>query len=81
MTDEEIEKMMKDIKIYNENGFGRWGWFSVVHHLAKGDITKFEDVCDMEFLLVLNTLSFEKEKGIKEDKEKKQMEQASAKFR
>ena len=36
----------------------RWKWFSIVERLAKGDITKFDEVYKVPYLSALNTLSY-----------------------
>jgi hypothetical protein len=45
-----------------DNSFGRWGWFALVEKLAKGDITKFEDIYKENWIAALNLLSYWKEK-------------------
>lgn len=40
----------------------RWKWFSIIERLAKGDITKFNDVYKVAYLTALNTLSYWKER-------------------
>jgi hypothetical protein len=40
----------------------RWKWFSIIERLAKGDITKFNDVYKVTYLTALNTLSYWKER-------------------
>jgi hypothetical protein len=61
MTDEEIRLMREELKQQNE-GFGRWQWYGIIEKLAKGDITKFDEVCRQNFLACLNLLSYWKEK-------------------
>ena len=59
--------MRNDNEDYNKRGFGRWSWFQMIDTLAEGDITKFDQVTDLNFILCLNKLSYNKEKAA-EDK-------------
>ena len=36
----------------------RWKWFSIIERLAKGDITKFNEVYAITYITALNTLSY-----------------------
>ena len=36
----------------------RWKWFSIIERLAKGDVTKFNDVYKITYITALNTLSY-----------------------
>lgn len=63
MTTEEIDKMNKEKEEYKNRGFGRWSWFALIEKLAKGDITKFDEVCNQNFISCLNILSFWKEQS------------------
>ena len=40
----------------------KWGWYQSVYALAKGDVSKFEEVTKLPLFQCLNYLSFEKEK-------------------
>jgi hypothetical protein len=40
----------------------RWKWFSIIERLAKGDVTKFEEVYAITYITALNTLSYWHEK-------------------
>jgi hypothetical protein len=64
MTEKEIEEMRAELKRENDN-FGRWSWFALLEKLAKGDITKFEEVSNQNFILSLNLLSYWMEKDKK----------------
>lgn len=54
--------MKEESNHYNERGFGRWSWFALIEKLAKGDVTKFDEVCRQNFIMCLNLLSYWKEK-------------------
>ena len=41
----------------------RWGWYQSVYALAKGDITKFDDVTKYRLTKCLTYLTFEKQKN------------------
>lgn len=70
MTEEEIAQMKEELKKQSES-FGRWTWFALLEKLAKGDITKFEEVSNQNFILSLNLLSYWMEK----DKKTSQMQE------
>lgn len=40
----------------------KWGWYSSFYALAKGDVTKFEDVARISIHTAMMYLEFEKEK-------------------
>ena len=40
----------------------RWGWYQSIYAIAKGDITKFDEVTRMGLLKCLTYLTFEKQK-------------------
>ena len=40
----------------------RWGWYQSIYALAKGDVTRFDEVTDIELFTALNFLTFEKQK-------------------
>ena len=65
MTEEEIALMKADMK-KEADGWGRWVWLGCIDKLAQGDITKFDAVCNQNFIACLNLLSYwlEKEKRI-----------------
>lgn len=63
MTQQEIDKMNAESEQYNKSGFGRWSWFALIEKLAKGDVTKFDEVTDQNFIMCLNLLSFWKEQA------------------
>lgn len=45
-------------------GFGaKWGWYQSIYGLAKGDITKFDEVTKEPVFKCLTYLTFEKEKN------------------
>ena len=59
----------KDDESENENDFSeeaqfnrQWGWYQSIYQLAKGDITRFDEVTDIELFTALNFLTFEKQK-------------------
>lgn len=66
----EIEK-----KTEKESSFTRWDWFAIFEILSQGDITKFEAVGKMNFILCLNLLSYWKEKQEKDEQVLKQIRQ------
>ena len=41
----------------------RWGWYQSIYQLAKGDITKFEQVTSTGLFECLTLLTFEKQKS------------------
>jgi hypothetical protein len=44
--------------------FGKqWGWYQSIYAIAKGDITKFDEVTRMGLLKCLTYLTFEKQKN------------------
>ncbi len=45
-----------------KKGFERWGWFGIIEKLAQGDVTKFDEVTNQNFILCLNLLSYWKER-------------------
>ena len=48
----------------NRNQFNqRWGWYSAIYELAKGDITKFKNITKLNVHECLYALSFMKEKN------------------
>lgn len=52
-----------------QGGFGRkWGWYQSIYGLAKGDITKFDEVTEEPVFKCLTYLTFEKEKNELESK-------------
>jgi hypothetical protein len=62
MTEEEIKGFLEETEKQKKEGFKRWGWFGVIEKLANGDITKFEEVTNQNFILSLNLLSYWKER-------------------
>ena len=52
----------------------RWKWFSIIERLAKGDITKFNDVYKVAYLTALNTLSYWKERDDYQDRLQKRQD-------
>lgn len=60
--------MNEETERFNKYGFGRWSWFALIERLAKGDITRFEEVCDQNFINCLNLLSYWKEKEVEDKK-------------
>ena len=63
MTTSSIVKMKEEQHQYHKTGFGRWSWWLMIDTLAQGDITKFEAITDLNFIMCLNQLSFLKEKA------------------
>jgi hypothetical protein len=41
----------------------QWGWYQSIYALAKGDVTKFDEVTAMGLLKCLTYLTFEKQKN------------------
>ena len=41
----------------------QWGWYQSIYALAKGDVTKFDEVTTMGLLKCLTYLTFEKQKN------------------
>ena len=39
----------------------KWGWFSTIHYLAKGDILKIEAVTELGLIAALNFLAYEQD--------------------
>ena len=51
-------------QLSSEDGFGaKWGWYQSIYGLAKGDITKFDEVTSEPLYKCLMYLVFEKEKN------------------
>ena len=62
-TDEETEQEQQN-DFSEENQFAKqWGWYQSIYAVAKGDVTKFDEVLRMELFTVLNFLTFEKQKN------------------
>lgn len=40
----------------------QWGWYQSIYALAKGDVTKFDEVTELGLLKCLTYLTFEKQK-------------------
>ena len=74
MTEEEIAQMREELKKQNQE-FGRWSWLAVIEKLAKGDITKFDSVCEQNFISCLNLLAY----WLERDKKIEQMEKEQRK--
>ena len=48
----------------SQANFGRkWGWYQSIYALAKGDVSKFDEVTSLNVFKCLNYLTFEKEKN------------------
>jgi hypothetical protein len=48
----------------NRNQFNqRWGWYSAIYELAKGDITKFKDITEQDLKTALMAMMYLKEKN------------------
>jgi len=60
--------MQEETDKFNKTGFGRWSWFAMIERLAGHDITKFDEVCDQNFINCLNLLSYWKEKDAEDKK-------------
>lgn len=41
----------------------RWSWYSIVRDLANGDLTRFDEITNLPLVMVLNDLSYNKEKS------------------
>ncbi len=55
----------------------RWGWYSSIYQLSKGDVTKFDRITNEGLFKCLTLLSFEKEKN---EIEIRQIRRANAKL-
>lgn len=53
------------------NFASKWGWYQSVYALANGDITKFEEITELNFNTCLLMLMFKKEKTEIEEQELK----------
>lgn len=73
MSPKEIEEYKKEKERELKFGFARWSWFALIERLAKGDITKFDDVYKTNYITALNLLSYWKEKDKEEEKLRKQL--------
>ena len=49
----------------------RWGWYQSIYALAKGDVTRFDEVTELRLTKCLTYLVFEKQKN---DIERRQFE-------
>ena len=62
-TDEETEQEQQN-DFSEETQFSKqWGWYQSIYAVAKGDISKFDEVLRMELFTILNFLTFEKQKN------------------
>lgn len=59
--DEDSEEL-SDIQDSGDNFNDKWSWFSIIEKLANGDITKFGEVTETNYIACLNLLSYWKEK-------------------
>ena len=64
MSDEEIADYKAEKEKELNSGFARWSWFAMIEKLAKGDITKFDEIYKINWILALNLLSFWKEREV-----------------
>ncbi len=48
-------------KTLEEEYSDKWSWYIILRELAKGDLTRFEEMTKLNLILVLNDLSFQKE--------------------
>jgi hypothetical protein len=74
MSPEEIEEYKKEREKELSSGFSRWDWFAIIEKLAKGDVTKFEEVYKVNIYVALNLLSYWKERDIELEKIRKAKE-------
>jgi len=75
MTTEEEVAYHIEKKEQQESGFQRWSWYAVIEKLANGDITKFKEVNNQNFINCLNLLSYWKEKEAIEERTRKELKQ------
>ena len=75
MSPEEIEEYKKEKEKEERSGFARWSWFAMIEKLAKGDVTKFDEIYKTNYILALNLLSFWKERDRELEKIRKAQEQ------
>jgi hypothetical protein len=47
----------------------RWGWYQSIYTVAKGDITKFDEITALPLIKCLTYLTFEKERVTLENNE------------
>jgi hypothetical protein len=62
--DVELDSRTKREVMQEERRQKRWGWYSCLHRLAGGDLTKFEEIAEMNLITCLNHLSYLKENNI-----------------
>lgn len=63
-TKEERDERLKEEEA-ERSRTEKWQWIGLIHRLAGGDPTKFEEVTRMNFVLCMNILSYEKTFNIK----------------
>lgn len=80
MSEEEIEEYKKEKEQSINEGFGRWSWFAMLEKLAQGDITKFDEVSKMNFILALNLFSYWKERDKENERITKEVMNRNKKF-
>ena len=68
---ERSEEEQEDISDFSERGqFAKqWGWYQSLYAIAKGDITKFDEITKYRLTKCLTYLVFEKQKGEIEQRE------------
>jgi hypothetical protein len=62
MSEQEIAEYKAEKEKDLNTGFARWNWFAIIEKLAKGDITKFDEIYKQNFILALNLLSYWQER-------------------
>lgn len=55
---EKLERLNEEKQEKYKN---KWGWDIIVHNLAKGDITKFNEIYNLPLVMVLNFMSMQSE--------------------
>jgi hypothetical protein len=51
------------------NASSGYGWFATIDNLAKGDLTKFDDITRLPLMLCMTKLSLDTDRNIEKQKE------------
>ena len=62
LDEDEIVELKKDIE--NDNKIEKWNWERIIYQLANNDITKFNDILNINIILIFNLLSMKKDLNI-----------------
>jgi len=64
-TDEEVEYDIEEqAEIEKEKILSKWGWENIIYKLAKGDITKYDELTKLPIIFIFNHLSYIKDMNL-----------------